>query len=328
MDAILLRVSRAGSSTGSEPMSIDEPALKKQANPFGMAPLRKALEAFDREAESTQRARQQMQSTFADALDELDDAFESNLQQLSEAHAQASPLNADLPPPTLLVDHREAMNQFEVAIDRLCKRFSRSLYIPPVHVSFNDPYYDQKSYQGDEVLRKFRQVYESFPEPPTSMQKRFLEASMASMAALIYGDEYSNDPEYVFRCSDVFGNTCSISFTLHSLFTKLAGGIPSAPLGRLLNSGDLLKVPVLNSLLFTYTHSHSHSHSHSRLLDIVSHLAHLTHPFSMHHSQFTKPLAGMCSSTITGPRPMVSWRCSRVVKRASRRRVPCWLSPC
>ena len=159
-------------------------------------PPKKLLEAYEREADATKAARQEMEKTFADALAELDDTFDVNLQRLSEAHARTSPTNADLPSPDLMIDYHVYLSQFDIAIERITKRYARTLYIPPVEISFADPIYDQKSYQGDEVVRKFRQVYNSFPEKPTSMQKRFIEASMATMAALLYGDEYSNDPEY------------------------------------------------------------------------------------------------------------------------------------
>lgn len=171
---------------------------KSSSSNRSVPPPPKVLEALEQRTQQGRNAKQQMQQIFAQALADLDETFDSNIKKLTETQALTQP-TGDLPVTDLLVSYDTYLNQFDDAVRRLDVRYSRTLYIPPIHKSYADPIYDQKNSQGDEVRDKFRQIYESFPEPPTSMQKRFLEASMASMVALLYGDEYTNDPEYVLE---------------------------------------------------------------------------------------------------------------------------------
>jgi hypothetical protein len=182
---------------GIRPAATPEDEVRLQARLKAHPGLtQKAMDAYELRVTQSRTARTRMQNLFAEALTAMDEAYEQRLMQEAAQRMRTQPVQAHkLPSMEYMVDYRPCAGQFEVAVQRMTVQYTKYQYVPTKSEAFRDPFYDQRGFKGDEVLRRMREVMDSFPDKPTAMQKRFLEATFSCMAPLVYGDEYTNDPE-------------------------------------------------------------------------------------------------------------------------------------
>jgi hypothetical protein len=78
-------------------------------------------------------------------------------------------------------------------------RFNNMRRMPTVPESFAEPAYQLRAQGGDEVLRQLRSVFSRFPDKPTKFQWMIFDATCCAAKALIYGEEYFGDPNWVLE---------------------------------------------------------------------------------------------------------------------------------
>jgi hypothetical protein len=136
------------------------------------------------------------------ALRELELGRQRRATQLLADVAQRAneKTGAPLPPFACLLDYTKSYGgQFRTYANRLCEQYRRAFFLPSIYSVLAEPDVRMSGTTGDEVLRTLRHVYASFPEPPTPFQWKIFEAMCCAASALIYGQEKSQDPNWVLE---------------------------------------------------------------------------------------------------------------------------------
>ncbi len=140
---------------------------------------------------------------FAKVLEALErDRLERASNLVEEARRRLGERGGDpLPPFERLVDYSGPtfLGFLDERLSERCRRYNLNLYLPPIAKRLGEPDFAVRRYSGDEVIRRLRSTFARFPDPPTPFQWKIFEAMLCAAKALIYGQEYDSDPNWVLE---------------------------------------------------------------------------------------------------------------------------------
>jgi hypothetical protein len=142
------------------------------------------------------------QNEFQQALQKLEQARNKHAQLAVEEQHQAEQDNTrDGQHGTdRLLDYTQSYTKGLIRIAKsFSDRYNEMLRIPPLHESVMDPAYGLRGQGGDEVLAALESVFSQFFDKPTRFQWAMFRATCCAAKALIYGDEYFADPNWVLE---------------------------------------------------------------------------------------------------------------------------------
>ena len=149
------------------------------------------------------RVQEAAAAAFGNAIRKLEEDRRRHAERVLEEakhHAQAEQNGDTLPAYSRMIDYSSSYaGRLEKIAAQMHTRYQRKLIIPRAEDSYAEPAYQMRGFGGDEVLRALRTVFSRFPDHPTAFQWTLFDAMCNVAKAIIYGQTWFSDPNWVLE---------------------------------------------------------------------------------------------------------------------------------
>lgn len=152
----------------------------------------------DRTAPSKESVAAVLRERWAAAAGALTAAVQKELSAAVKRRAAEAKAERELVPGAIRkVSYASYVGRFREHVGRLDATYRRLCRPPDIAASYADPAYEIRGISGDDVLQKMLHCAATFADPPTSLQFKIIKRSLEAMAALIYGEEWGVDRDWI-----------------------------------------------------------------------------------------------------------------------------------